>query len=129
MWDLAIPGDHDFCGYAETSTPAASAGIQQTYYMGAGEIPILVHNDDYPGVGMFVNQNGVTIQIYSNDHALPHAHVKGGGPEVKIGQNGKPIAGDPELTKRQQQVVDDNIKSIRGNIRSAMARYAANGGC
>ncbi|MDH6577433.1 hypothetical protein P3T29_003089 [Kitasatospora sp. MAP5-34] len=100
-----------------------------TYYVLAGATPILVHNDDYPGVGTIVSQDGVTIQIYSNDHGPAHAHVKGRGAEVRIGQNGKPLAGNPELSKQQQQVVDENIKTIRGNIRAAMARFAANRGC
>ncbi|MEU6310672.1 polymorphic toxin-type HINT domain-containing protein [Streptomyces sp. NPDC047014] len=100
-----------------------------SYYVLAGTVPVLAHNDDYPGVGTIVNQEGVTIQIYSNDHAPPHAHVKGHGTEVRIGQNGKPLKDDPALSKNQQKVVDDNIKSIRGNIRASMAKFKANGGC
>ncbi|WP_043463943.1 polymorphic toxin-type HINT domain-containing protein [Kitasatospora sp. MBT66] len=100
-----------------------------TYYVLAGATPVLVHNDDYPGVGTIVNQGGVTIQIYSNDHAPPHAHVQGRGDEVRIGQNGKPLKGDPALSKNQQKVIDDNIKLIRGNIRASMAKFKANGGC
>ncbi|WP_405793679.1 hypothetical protein [Streptomyces sp. NBC_01506] len=89
----------------------------------------LATQSDYPGVGTIVSQNGVTIQIYSNDHAPPHAHVKGNGVEVRIGQNGRPLAGDPELSRLQQQVVDSNLRTIRGNIRAAMARFRDNGGC
>ncbi|MER6523384.1 MULTISPECIES: hypothetical protein [unclassified Streptomyces] len=50
-----------------------------------------------------MNQVGVAIQIYSNDHAPPHAHVKGKGKgkaaEVRIGMNGKPILEDKPPTK------------------------------
>jgi hypothetical protein len=43
----------------------------------------------------------------SGDHGPPHLHVKGGGSETKIGQNGKPIKGSPELTSQQQAVVQE----------------------
>ncbi|MBB5800258.1 RHS repeat-associated protein [Saccharothrix ecbatanensis] len=78
--------------------------------------------EDSP-VGTVVNDRGVRVQIYSNDHAPPHAHVKGGGAETRIGQNGKPLEGDPELSRRQQQVVDDHIREIRNAIRRDMRRY------
>jgi len=40
-------------------------------------------------------------------------HVKGGGPEDKIGQNGKPIKGSPNPTSTQQGVIDANKSAIR----------------
>ncbi|MFF8830011.1 hypothetical protein [Streptomyces sp. NPDC015131] len=83
----------------------------------------------YPGVGTIVNQGGITIQIYANDHAPPHAHVKGKGDQVRIGQNGRPLKGEKELTRLQKAVVDANIRTIRENIRVAMERHKANGGC
>jgi hypothetical protein len=82
---------------------------------------------DYPGVGTIVNQNGVKIQFYSNDHAPAHAHVKGKGEQVRIGQNGKPLAGEKELSRLQQAVVSENIRTIRENIRVAMERHKASG--
>ncbi|MEV4561396.1 RHS repeat-associated core domain-containing protein, partial [Kitasatospora sp. NPDC049285] len=77
----------------------------------------------YPGVGTIVHDRGVHIQIYSNDHAPAHAHVKGGGAEVRIGQNGKPLAGDPELSPKQQKVVDEHLQTIRRNIAASMERH------
>jgi RHS repeat-associated protein len=79
--------------------------------------------------GTVVNENGVKIVIYSNDHPPAHAHVIGGGdPKLKyrIGQNGKPLRGDPELTSKQQKVVDDNIKTIRNSIGEDMQRFKQN---
>jgi hypothetical protein len=57
----------------------------------------------------------VRIEHYyrSNDHPPAHAHVNGGGPETRIGQNGQPLAGDPELTQDQRTVVDANLAAIR----------------
>jgi hypothetical protein len=57
----------------------------------------------------------VKIQHYtkSGDHGPAHMHVKGGGPEVKIGQNGKPIKGSPSPTSTQQSVIDANKSTIR----------------
>jgi RHS repeat-associated protein len=77
-------------------------------------------------VGEILRQDGIKIVIYSNDHAPPHAHVIGGGTETRIGQNGKPLAGDPELTKKQQKVVDDNINTIRDAIGEYMRWFREN---
>ncbi|MFH9835382.1 Hint domain-containing protein [Streptomyces sp. NBC_01696] len=99
-----------------------------TYYVVAGDSPVLVHNVDYPGVGTIVNEGGVTIQIYSNDHAPAHAHVKGPGKfETRIGQNGKPLKGDPELPPKQRDIVNRNITKIRKNIQVSMERHKNNG--
>ena len=59
--------------------------------------------------------NGVKVQHYtrSGDHGPAHMHVKGGGPETKIGQNGKPLKGSPAPTPAQQQVIDANKAAIR----------------
>jgi RHS repeat-associated protein len=58
---------------------------------------------------------GVTIEHYyrSDDHGPAHAHVKGGGSTTRIGPNGKPLAGDPELTAAQRQLVEANKAAIR----------------
>ncbi|MDR1888491.1 MAG: RHS domain-containing protein [Zoogloeaceae bacterium] len=48
------------------------------------------------------------------EHAPVHAHVEGGGEyEVRIGQNGKPLAGEKPLSATQQKVVDANKSKIR----------------
>ncbi|WP_280339024.1 RHS repeat-associated core domain-containing protein, partial [Pseudomonas sp. BN607] len=63
-----------------------------------------------------VAKNGeVQIVHYtrSGDHGPAHLHVKGGGPEAKIGQAGKPIKGSPQLTSKQQMLVDANRSVIR----------------
>lgn len=56
------------------------------------------------------------ISIHHNyrqdDHGHAHAHVTGGGGETRIGQNGKPVAGDPELTPQQRRVVRENKSAI-----------------
>jgi RHS repeat-associated protein len=64
------------------------------------------------------NQNGVRVQTHgTNDiHKPAHAHVQGGGSETRIGQNGKPLKGQPELTPKQRKVVKDNIEAIRKEV-------------
>ena len=47
---------------------------------------------------------------------------KGGGPETKIGQNGKPIKGSPSPTSTQQSVIDANKSTIRKAVKK-MQRY------
>jgi RHS repeat-associated protein len=52
----------------------------------------------------------------SGDHGPPHIHVKGGGKETKVGQNGKPISGAPELTAAQQEFVNNFKAQIRNAV-------------
>jgi hypothetical protein len=78
-------------------------------------------------VGEVVREGGIRIVINSRDHGPPHAHVLGGGPATRIGQNGKPLGGDPELTSRQQEVVDNNRSEIRDAIRAYMRWYREGG--
>ncbi len=60
-------------------------------------------------------QGGVTIEhYYPNDHGNPvHLHVKGGGQNTKIGPQGLPVKGQPELSSKQKKVVQDNISEIK----------------
>ena len=50
------------------------------------------------------------------DHPPAHAHVIGGGPSVRIGQNGRPLAGERELTPMQKAVVQSGRSVIRNRI-------------
>lgn len=118
----AEPGLPQFSGTQEgsASPPTASRRTPTTSFRS-----VVATNTASP-VGEILRQDGVKIVIYSNDHAPPHAHVIGGGTETRIGQNGKPLAGDPELTKKQQKVVDDNINTIRDAIGEYMRWYREN---
>lgn len=66
-----------------------------------------------------IKEGQVEIKHYarSGDHAPPHVHVKGGGSEVKIGQNGKPLKGSPELSVTQREVVENNKQVIRRAVK------------
>lgn len=46
------------------------------------------------------------------EHPPGHLHIKGGGPEITIGQGGKPLDPGVELTQAQQQVVNNNRQVI-----------------
>lgn len=61
---------------------------------------------------------GVRIEHYtrSGDHGPAHLHVKGGGPETRIGQNGKPLKNNPELTAAQRELVEGNKSLIRKTV-------------
>jgi len=100
-----------------------------TYYVLAGNTPVLVHNDgDYPTSGTIVSRGTMKIQIYANDHGPPHAHLKDGRFDIQIGQNGKPLNEDVTLNSRQQAFVDENVKTIRGSIGAKMREYRMSGG-
>ncbi len=59
-------------------------------------------------------------QYYGGDHLPYHVHVKSTSPEVrdiKVGQNGKPLKGQPELNAREKAFVKKNIKSVRKTVK------------
>ena len=64
------------------------------------------------------SEGDVEIAHYtrSGDHGPAHLHVKGGGPETKIGQAGKPIDGAAELTSAQKKVVEANKSIVRKSV-------------
>ena len=76
---------------------------------------VLVHNR------CIVNENGVTIEsYYPNDHGNPaHLHVRGKGPSTKIGPQGLPVNGYPQLSPQQAAVVANNIAAIKKAIKEA----------
>jgi len=90
-----------------------------TYFV--TEQNVLVHNCGKPQLpdSKIAEQDGVTVEHYykGNDHAPAHVHVNGGGGKTKIGQNGKPIKGSPELTGKQKKVVDANKSKIRRAVK------------
>ncbi len=105
-----------------------------TYYVLAGTTPVLVHNDDDGFSGTVFRDGAYRFQIYSNDHGPAHGHLIGPGIKgdgIQIGQNGKPLNSNVELSRAQQQVIDNNLGSIRRAIRKSMAAYRLNqqGGC
>jgi hypothetical protein len=71
-----------------------------------------------------VNEDGVTIthNTRGGDHGPPHAHVSGEGPDTRIGQAGKPLRGDPELSAAQRNVIQANKGAIRKAI-GQIGRY------
>jgi RHS repeat-associated protein len=75
-----------------------------------------------------VQEGEVSIEHYarSGDHGPAHLHVKGGGPETRIGQNGKPLKGDPELTPTQRLVVQGHLQQIRSAVDKIMSYFNFN---
>ena len=84
-----------------------------TYYVGIQGI--LVHNK------CIVEENGVKIEsYYPNDHGNPtHLHVKGGGKPTKIGPQGYPVKGYPNLSVQQAAVVRKYLPIIKKEIKRA----------
>ncbi|MEV0324371.1 RHS repeat-associated core domain-containing protein [Streptomyces sp. NPDC050658] len=74
-----------------------------------------------------VSKNGVHIVVHEYDVDKPaHAHVTGGGgKEVRIGPNGKPLHNQPELSRKQQQAVDHFKPQIRTAVRKLGKRSQA----
>lgn len=97
-----------------------------TYHVLVGEAPVLVHNDGRDRTGTIFRSGKYVFQIYSGDHGPPHGHLKGYGFDIKIGQNGKPVNPNVSLTREQQRIVNDHLRTIRKSIRARMAEYRAN---
>jgi RHS repeat-associated protein len=77
--------------------------------------------------GAIVKESGATIQRYTGDHGPAHFHVSGPrGGSTRIGQNGRPLRGDPALSSRQNQVVQDNLKWIRRAAKQVMKEFRYN---
>jgi hypothetical protein len=53
-------------------------------------------------------------------------HIKGGGKETKIGQNGKPKKGATELTAQQKAAVQELKREISMAIKKIMSWYNHN---
>lgn len=92
----------------------------------AGATPVLVHNTGNGPSGTIFRSGDYIFQIYANDHPDPQGHLKGKGYNIQIGQNGKPLPGNPELTSAQQEIVDANKGLIRRSTGKKMAEYNRN---
>jgi RHS repeat-associated protein len=64
---------------------------------------------------VIATEGDVVIEHYyrSGDHPPAHAHVKGGGETTRIGPNGHPLAGEPELAPAQKRAVEANKPAVR----------------
>lgn len=85
---------------------------------------------DLPSSNIGSNNYGKIVHYYhSNDHAPPHVHVYDNkGNVVRVGQNGKPITGDPELNRAQQQLVTQYKGEIRRSVSKIMKWHRLTGG-
>ena len=63
----------------------------------------------------------VSIQSYGTGdvHRPAHAHVKGGGKEIRIGLKGHPLKGEPNLSKQQRSIVEKSKNIIRKELNKA----------
>jgi hypothetical protein len=90
-----------------------------------------VHNDGGDStVGTIFRDGPYRFQIYSNGHGPAHGHLLGpgiSGDGIQIGQNGKPLDPNVTLTRAQQNVIDNNLGTIRDSIGNRMAAYKLNG--
>jgi RHS repeat-associated protein len=103
--------------FSDPTSIALMYGVGGVRFKGEFTAPILPPHE-------IVNERGVIIDhnYYGNDHAPPHLHVEGNGPSTRIGQNGKPLEGSPELSSMQKKVIEDNLGKIRTAVRK-IGRY------
>ncbi|WP_205298038.1 RHS repeat-associated core domain-containing protein, partial [Pantoea sp. Cy-639] len=68
---------------------------------------------------VIASENGMRLEHYvrSGDHAPAHFHLRGGGGvNIQVGQNGKPINRDIQLTAAQQGFIDRNKPILRRSV-------------
>ncbi|MEQ1673375.1 MAG: DUF4160 domain-containing protein, partial [Hyphomicrobium sp.] len=100
-----------------TPTRVYNFEVAKNQSYAVGELGAWAHNRK------ILDEDGVCVSLYSNDHAPPHVHVKGGGPETRVGQNLKPILNDPPLAPKQRKVCGCNKNKIAKAIRDAMRKF------
>ncbi len=85
---------------------------------------------ELPASNIGKSQYGHIVHYYhGDDHAPPHVHVYDNkGHVVKVGQNGKPIEGEPELNRAQQNLVNQYRGEIRSSVSKIMKWYRITGG-
>lgn len=105
-WKSIEPGtvadwDGEYCGDLVFTAPGVSyvKELPPRHIGGEGEVSI---DHNYRG----------------DEHGPAHAHVTGGGPPTRIGANGNPLAGDPELTRQQRKVVEANRSKVRKTLKT-----------
>jgi hypothetical protein len=113
----------------EEKQVAYNLEVDEYHTYAVGEEQYWVHNTCRKSLPdkKVVESDGVTIEHYykSGDHPPAHLHVNGQGTKTKIGQNGKPIKGSPELSSSQQKVVKDNLSAIRKTVKK-IGKYLKN---
>lgn len=100
----------------ETST---AEGLAATLRKNSGEYRLHSTPPTLPGQNIFTRGEVKVVHYHgsiSGEHGPPHAHVLGGGHQTKIGMNGKPLKGFPELTRQQARAVEEGRSAIRAAL-------------
>ena len=107
------------CGRFTQPDPIGLAGGLNLYAYAPNPLgwidPLGLNTEPTLPPGTIIKDGGVTIEHYyhGSDHLPAYGHVKGEGPTVRIGANGKPLKGEPELSPQQKRVVKRNKSKIR----------------
>jgi hypothetical protein len=133
-WDVAIgllriASDAGQVASAAASVAGAAAGFSKL--LRRGQSPLICTTQELKHLAdgrvmteptlpsrVIAEQGDVRIEHHyrSDDHEPAHLHVSGGGEETRIGQNGKPLHGQPELTRTQRSVVRAHKGEIRRSV-------------
>lgn len=94
-----------------------------------GDNGILVHNNTPPQLpdGLIAREGQFELRhrYKGYEHAPPHAHLIGPHGEVRVGQNGKPLAGERELTHKEREFLNRSKSKLRSTIDRIMRWYRA----
>ncbi|MEF2245373.1 hypothetical protein [Paenibacillus sp. IITD108] len=75
-------------------------------------------------VSPVTNYGYIQDYYFSNDHGPAHVHVYDSKNNVvRVGQNGKPLKGEPELNREQQKLVKMYLPQIRSSVARIMRYY------
>lgn len=85
-----------------------------TYYVSS--LRILTHNR------CIVDEDGVTVEVRTRDHGVPHAHVSDGKVNTTVGLDGKPMKNHKPLTPKMKRVITENWEGIVDGINKYFPR-------
>ncbi|WP_127530534.1 YggN family protein [Paenibacillus kobensis] len=106
--------------YSEPSSMSTRSGAIPMAFA-AGLPPKTITNNNSVG--------RIEHYFHSNDHLPAHVHViDSKGKVVRVGENGKPLKGEPELNRSQQQLVTQYKSQIRNTVGKIIKWQKANGG-
>ena len=122
------PGELVLAPAGAAAVTAGAAISTNGVVQGVKDIATLMSGNSGLPSSNVVNQDGVRVTHNYNggDHGPAHLHVEGEGPATRIGQNGKPLRNNPELSSSQRQVVQENRSVIRKTVDQIMKWYRNN---
>lgn len=123
--------------YTDRATTVYNLEVEGLHNYHVGEGGVVVHNQSVPRLpdhdiitegGISLRHNyGATTSVRGGriEHGPAHLHLRSPDGEIRIGQNGKPLAGDRELTRAERDFVTRHLSTVRSVVDKIMRWHKA----